>query len=97
MRFAADACTLRGTETLTFTTREGNLDLLRSPPCSPGYAALRRRADVIELSGISVRIAWLEDLISMKRAAARPRDRIDAESLELNRRRLRGRQRRADG
>jgi hypothetical protein len=92
--FVPDARTLRRTQMLTLTTREGDLDLLVDPPGSPGYAALRRRADTIELAGASVRIASLEDLISMKRAAGRPQDQIDVESLEIARSRLRGRRHR---
>ena len=91
--FVPDAPTLRRTQMLTLSTREGDLDLLVDPPGSPGYAALRRRADVIELAGASVRIASLEDLISMKRAAGRPQDQIDIESLEIARSRLRGKRR----
>jgi hypothetical protein len=91
--FVPDARMLRRTQMLTLTTREGDLDLLADPPGSPGYAALRRRADVIELAGASVRIASLEDLISMKRAAGRPQDQIDIESLEIARSRLRGKRR----
>lgn len=91
--FVPDARMLRRTQMLTLTTREGDLDLLVDPPGSPGYAALRRRADVIELAGASVRIASVEDLISMKRAAGRPQDQIDVESLEIARSRLRGRRR----
>jgi predicted nucleotidyltransferase len=75
---------------LTLSTREGDLDLLVDPPGSPGYPALRRRADTIELEGALVRIASIEDLISMKRAASRPQDEIDIESLEIARNRLRG-------
>src|SRR5207302_2424540 len=89
--FAPDARTLRRTGMLTLSTREGDLDLLVDPPGSPGYAALRRRADVIELSGVAVRIASLEDLIGLKRTAGRPQDQIDVESLEIARSRLRGR------
>ncbi len=91
--FVPDARTLRRTEMLTLTTREGDLDLLVDPPGSPGYAALRRRADLIDLAGASVRIASVEDLISMKRAAGRPQDAIDIESLEIARSRLRGKRR----
>lgn len=91
--FVPDAHTLRRTQMLTLTTREGDLDLLVDPPGSPGYAALRRRADVIDLAGASVRIASVEDLISMKRAAGRPQDTIDIESLEIARSRLRGKRR----
>lgn len=91
--FVPDARTLRHTRMLTLTTREGDLDLLVDPPGSPGYPALRRRADVVELAGAAVRIASLEDLIEMKRAAGRPQDEIDIESLEIARGRLRGRRR----
>jgi hypothetical protein len=91
--FVADARTLRHAQLLTLSTSEGDLDLLVDPPGSPSYAALRRRADVIELDGASIRIASLEDLIAMKRAAGRPQDAIDVESLEVARGRLRGRRR----
>jgi hypothetical protein len=92
--FAPDARTLRHTRMLTLTTREGDLDLLVDPPGAPSYASLRRRADVVEVDGASVRVASLEDLIEMKRAAGRPQDEIDIESLEIARSRLRGRRRR---
>lgn len=91
--FVADAGTLRRTQTLTLSTRDGDLDLLVDPPGSPGYAPLRRRADIIDLDGESVRVASLEDLIAMKLAAGRPQDQIDVESLEIARSRLRSRRR----
>jgi hypothetical protein len=91
--FLPDARTLRRVELLTLTTREGNLDLLVDPPGSPGYPALRRRADVIELDGASVRVASLDDLLAMKRAAGRRQDELDIESLEIARTRRRGRRR----
>jgi len=88
--FAPDARTLRQTEMLTLSTRDGDLDLLADPPGSPGYASLRRHADVVELDGAPVPIASLEDLIAMKRAAGRPQDELDIESLEVARSRIRG-------
>jgi hypothetical protein len=91
--FAPDALTLRRAQMLTLTTREGDLDLLVDPPGSPSYSSLRRRADVVELAGALVRIASLEDLIEMKRAAGRPQDEIDIASLEIARSRLRGKRR----
>jgi len=91
--FVPDVRALRRSETLTLSTREGDLDLLAYPPGSPSYAALRRRADVIELDGVAVRVASLEDLIAMKRAAGRPQDLIDIDSLAIARSRLRGRRR----
>jgi hypothetical protein len=89
--FVPDARTLRRTPMLTLSTRNGDLDLHVDPPGAPGYAALRRHADVIDLDGESVRVASLEDLIAMKRAAGRPQDLIDVESLEVARSRLRTR------
>jgi hypothetical protein len=88
--FRPDARTLRRTEMLTLTTRDGDLDLLAAPPGSPGYPALRRRADIVDLDGDAVRIASVEDLIEMKRAAGRGQDEIDIESLEIARSRIRG-------
>jgi hypothetical protein len=88
--FTPDARTLRHTEVLTLTTRDGDLDLIVEPPGSPGYPALRRHADIVHIDGNSVRIASLEDLIAMKRAVGRPQDEIDVESLEVARSRLRG-------
>jgi hypothetical protein len=88
--FTPDARTLRQTEMLPLSTRDGDLDLLADPPGSPGYASLRRHADVVELDGAPVPIASLEDLIAMKRAAGRPQDELDIESLEVARSRIRG-------
>jgi hypothetical protein len=92
--FVPDARTLRHAQMLTLTTRDGDLDLLVDPPGSPGYPALRRHADVVDLDGDPVPIASLEDLIEMKRAAGRPQDELDIEALEAARARLRGARRR---
>lgn len=94
--FVPDARTLRRAEMLTLTTREGDLDLLVDPPGSPGYPALRRHADIVDLDGDSVRIASLEDLIEMKRAAGRPQDEVDIDALEVARSRRRGTRRKPD-
>jgi hypothetical protein len=95
--FTPDARTLRNAQMLTLTTPDGDLDLLPDPPGSPGYPALRRHADIVDLDGVSVRIASLEDLIEMKRAAGRPQDEMDIESLEAARSRLRGRRHKPGG
>jgi hypothetical protein len=87
--FVPDGRALRHTQILTLTTVDGGLDLLVEPDGSPGYPALRRRADQIDIDGIVVRVASIEDLIAMKRAAGRPQDLVDLESLEIARRRRR--------
>ena len=87
--FVPDARTLRGASMLTLTTRDGDIDLLADPPGSPGYTSLRRKATAIELDGDTVLVASIDDLIAMKRAAGRPQDLVDLESLEVAKRRAR--------
>jgi predicted nucleotidyltransferase len=87
--FVPDGRTLAHAQMLTLTTPDGDIDLLADPDGSPGYAALRRNASRIDLEGVTVLVASIDDLIAMKRAAARPQDLVDLESLEIARRRLR--------
>ncbi len=87
--FVADGRTLRRAQILTLTTADGGLDLLVEPAGAPGYASLRRRADRMDIDGIIVRVASIDDLMAMKRAAGRPQDLVDLESLEIARRRTR--------
>ena len=87
--FVPDARTLRRTQILTLTTVDGGMDLLVDPDGAPSYSALRRRASQVELDGISVRVASVDDLIAMKRAAGRPQDLVDLEALEIARIRTR--------
>jgi hypothetical protein len=63
------------------TTRHGELHILRDVPGAPPYADLRARALVLQLGGISLAIAGLDDLIAMKRAAGRPADIRDIAAL----------------
>jgi predicted nucleotidyltransferase len=88
--FVPDGRTLRWTQILTLTTPDGGIDLLVDPDGSPGYSALRRRASEVDIDGIKVRVASIDDLIAMKRAVGRPQDVVDIESLEAARRRVRG-------
>jgi predicted nucleotidyltransferase len=84
--FVPDGRTLRHAQMLNLTTRDGDLDLLASPAGSPGYPALKRKASRIDLSGHTVLIASIDDLIAMKSAAGRPQDLVDLESLRVARR-----------
>lgn len=63
------------------TTRHGELRILRDVPGAPAYAALRKRALVIDFAGIPLAIAGLDDLIAMKRASGRPVDVRDIAAL----------------
>jgi predicted nucleotidyltransferase len=80
--FVPDGRTLRRTRILTLDTDEGRLDLLAQPDGAPHYAQLRDRAVEAEVGGVEVRIASIEDLIAMKKAAGRPKDLIAVEELE---------------
>lgn len=88
--FVPDARTLRDVELLTLKTSLGELDVLARPAGAPPYAALRRRAERVDLGRVTVLVASIEDLLAMKRAAGRPKDLADVEELEAIRR-LRGR------
>ena len=70
---------------LAFALREpqagGNvIDILLRPEIT--YERLLENAVEAELSGNKVRIAGIDDLVVMKRAANRPKDRLDIEALE---------------
>jgi predicted nucleotidyltransferase len=84
--FAADDRTLARARLLTLDTDDGSLDLLADPPGAPPYATLRERADRVDLDGLVVAVAALDDLLAMKRAAGRPQDLIDIDALEVARR-----------
>jgi len=83
--FVADARTLLRTMILTLRTADGDIDLLVEPSGCPRYEILKARADRIEVEGLPVLIASIDDLIAMKRAAGRPQDLIDLEALEIAR------------
>lgn len=89
--FVPDGRTLRHTQILTLVTSAGRLDLLRAPDGAPGYDALAERAFRVELDGMTIKVASLEDLIAMKRAAGRPKDLLAVEELEAIQRILRER------
>jgi hypothetical protein len=89
--FIPDGRALRGTQILTLDTSHGPLDLLVDPSGSPGYAALSKRALRVEWADTTIKVASLEDLIAMKRAAGRPKDLLALEELEAIQRILRER------
>jgi hypothetical protein len=79
--FQADVRSLRLGDSFTFVTSAGNLDCLATPAGTTGYEQIDRTAIPIELGGITVAVASIEDLILMKRASARPKDLIEVEIL----------------
>jgi HEAT repeat protein len=79
--FQLDARTLRAGDHFTFTTSAGALDILGTPSGTSGFADLNSDATDEEIDGLTVRVASVEDLIRMKRAAGRPKDLIELEWL----------------
>jgi len=76
-----DARTLRAGGLFTLTTSFGDVDLLADPDPGFDFETLARHAVGAIVYGLEVRIASLDDLIAMKRAAGRPKDRIELEIL----------------
>jgi hypothetical protein len=78
-----DAATLRAGDHFTFDTTAGALDVLGHPSGIPGgYEELERAADEMEIApGLAVKVASIDDIIRMKRAAGRPKDLIEVEVL----------------
>ena len=80
--FTPDADTLRRVQTLTMETVAGHFDILAAPDGAPPYERLRRNADRYDLGAFAVLVASIDDLIAMKRAADRPKDRADIGELQ---------------
>ena len=86
-----DARTLRAGSLFTLSTRFGDFDLLANPDPGFDYGTLLPAAVPAVTAGVHVLVAGLDDLMSMKGAAGRPKDRIELEILgalreELDRR-----------
>lgn len=80
--FQLDARTLAFGDSFTFDTTAGALDCLGTPSGTGGYADLAKNATPVELDdGVTVDICSLDDLMRMKRAANRPKDRMHLEIL----------------
>lgn len=80
--FILDAKTLEMGDHFTFVTDVGSLDILGHPSGIPGgYEELERAADEMDLGEFTVKVASIDDLIRMKRAAGRPKDLIEVEVL----------------
>jgi hypothetical protein len=79
--FLLDARTLQAGGSFTFTTDVGDLDLLAVPAGVGGFDDLARSAERVDLGDVTVMVATLDDLIRMKRAAGRAKDRAEVEIL----------------
>jgi hypothetical protein len=80
--FVLDAKTLAMGDHFTFNTDAGPLDCLGLPAGSDGYDALERTAAVKHIGGgVEVKVAAIEDIMLMKKAAGRPKDLVELEIL----------------
>jgi hypothetical protein len=66
---------------LKLATAAGDLDVLNGALGAPPYDDLSERAIEVEVRGTPIRVASLDDVIAMKRAAGRPQDLRDIADL----------------
>lgn len=76
-----DPRTLASGANFTMETDAGGLDFFTDVPGAAPYQQLRERSLVVDLGGLSIRVAGLDDLIRMKQAAGRPQDLSDIAAL----------------
>ena len=91
LEFPIDAAWLARTEISTWQTDLGALDLLAGIPnvdgARLGHATLSLRATTLDVAGVAVLVASLDDIIASKRRADRQKDRDALAELEALRRR----------
>lgn len=81
--FVLDARSLAAGDSFTFATDVGDLDVLATPAGTRGFADLDARAVAYDLGdGLVIRVAAIADLMRMKRAAGRAKDRVHLELLQ---------------
>jgi hypothetical protein len=74
VRFPFDAGFLGNLLLLNLVTRYGDLDLSFRPAGTEGFSDLARHSLTMEIRGLPVAVAKLEDVIRSKEAANRPKD-----------------------
>lgn len=88
--FLLDAEILARGDRFTFVTDAGDLDILGTPSGTRGYPDLAANALWMDLDGTGVLVTDLSDLIEMKLAAGRPKDRAAVEELDVLRQEIEG-------
>jgi hypothetical protein len=79
--FQIDARSLAAGSNFTFESKLGPFDILGHADGMRGYDAMRADSTSEDLWGVLVRTVSVDDLIRMKRAAGRPKDKAMAEEL----------------
>jgi hypothetical protein len=77
--FLLDVKTIENGPNFTFITPHGDFDILGHADGMPSYEALRADSVIRDILGFNIRVASIEHLIAMKRAANRPKDRVAVE------------------
>jgi hypothetical protein len=88
--FILDAATLEAGDSFTFGTSSGSVDILGTPSGTRGFEDLNAAATDMSIGGVVVRVAALDDLIRMKAASGRPKDREHLEWLRALRQETNG-------
>jgi hypothetical protein len=81
LSFKPDARTLAAGCNFTFSTMYGSFDILGEAAGMRDYETMRAAATTEHFWDIEVRVASIDDLVRMKRAAGRPKDKSMAEEL----------------
>ena len=79
--FKLDARSLRSGLNFTFKTKFGPFDCVGEASGGFAYEQLKESAEGLDVSGVNISVASLDDLIRMKRAAGRRKDLIEVENL----------------
>jgi hypothetical protein len=79
--FELDARSIKNGDHFTFNTSAGAVDCLGTPSGTSGYGDLDAGATDEDIDGLTVRVASLDDLMRMKKAAGRTKDKLALEWL----------------
>lgn len=79
--FQLDARTLAAGCNFTFESEFGRFDILGEAAGMRSYEEIRADAKRDEVWGMSIKVASIDDLLRMKRAAGRAKDKLMAEEL----------------
>lgn len=81
VRFPYEGAFLARVDLLNLMTRSGDLDLAFTPSGTQGFPELHDRAVPMNIRGMTIAVAALDDVIRSKEAANRPRDQRSLPTL----------------
>jgi hypothetical protein len=79
--FVWDDQTLMSSSVLTLDTDLGRIYFLAEPEGAPKFQDLYQKAVIFDIEGYEIAVAGIDDLISMKKAAGRPKDIVHLAEL----------------